>query len=266
MKIERIIIDKARENVYLDAYISDKIEGFNRKAILVIPGGGYSNVCSDREGEPIALAFIPYGYQAFVLHYTVDRKHPFPTQLIEVAKAIKHIRDHSEEYGIKQTQVFVIGFSAGGHLAACSGILWKFPEIYEQVPMPIGYNKPTGIILMYPVISHKYHKGSFLNLLCNLTPSDEELESVSIERYVGGESSPAFIFHTANDEIVNVQNSLCLANAYTTAHVPFELHIYPDAPHGIALANRITECGNGKWNDAAMSKWVKMVAYWADHL
>ena len=100
MRVEKIILNKYKSDFYLDAYISDKIDGLERKAILVIPGGGYSGVCSDREGEPIAQAFIPYGYNAFVLHYTVNKKHPFPTQLIEVAEAIKHIKDNAEKYGI----------------------------------------------------------------------------------------------------------------------------------------------------------------------
>ena len=81
MKFERIELNENNADAYIEAYISDPIVGFERMAILVIPGGGYSGVCSDREGEPIAQAFIPYGYNAFVLHYTVDKKHPFPLSL-----------------------------------------------------------------------------------------------------------------------------------------------------------------------------------------
>ena len=266
MKIERVKLCETSADVYIDVYSSDKIDGFERKAILVIPGGGYSCVCSDREGEPIAQAFIPYGYNAFVLHYTVDKKHPFPTQLIEVAEAIKHIKDNCEKYGISKDKIFVVGFSAGGHLAGCSGILWKHPEIYQKVSMPYGYNKPTGVMLMYPVISPEYHGFSFNNLLCKEQPTAEELNSVSLEKHVDFDSAPAFIFHTSNDEIVNVKNSLCLANAYSDAGVKYELHIYPDAPHGIALANRITDLGNSRWNNPAMAEWVRMAAYWAENI
>ena len=263
MTVERITL---HENVYLDAYISDKLAGLERKAILVIPGGGYSCICADREGEPIAQAFIPYGYNAFVLHYTVDGKHPFPTQLIEVAEAIKHIKDNAENYGISKDKVFVVGFSAGGHLAGCAGVLWKHPEIYKSIDMPYAYNKPTGVILMYPVVSPKYHGFSFNHLLCKDDPTAEELNTVSLERFVDSESAPAFIFHTATDEVVNVKNSLCLANAYSDAGVKYEMHIYPDAPHGIALANKITACGKGYWNDPAMAEWVRMAAYWAENV
>lgn len=266
MKIKRIMLSKNSTDVYIDAYISDKIEGFERKAILVIPGGGYSGVCSDREGEPIAQAFIPYGYNAFVLHYTVNKKHPFPTQLIEVAEAIKHIKDNAEKYGISKDKIFVVGFSAGGHLAGCSGILWKHPEIYERISMPFGYNKPAGIMLMYPVISTDYHGFSFNNLLCKEQPTDKDLYSVSLEKHVDSDSAPAFVLHTANDQIVDIKNSLCLANAYTDAKVEYELHVYPNGPHGMALANHITDLGNKQWNNPAIAEWVRMAAYWAENV
>ena len=82
MRVEKIKLDNEDDSVYLEAYVADKIQGFTRKAILILPGGGYSQICADREGEPIAHAFIPLGYNAFVLHYSVDGAHPFPKQLM----------------------------------------------------------------------------------------------------------------------------------------------------------------------------------------
>ena len=83
MQYEKIYLKEGRPDVYLETYISDSLPNVTRKAILVIPGGGYGGVCADREGEPIALAFMPYGYNGFVLHYTVGRKEPYPAQLRE---------------------------------------------------------------------------------------------------------------------------------------------------------------------------------------
>lgn len=266
MRVEKIKLDNEDDSVYLEAYVADKIQGFTRKAILILPGGGYSQICADREGEPIAHAFMPLGYNAFVLHYSVDGAHPFPKQLMQVAKAIKHIKDNCEEYGIFADKIFAVGFSAGGHLAASAGILWNLPEIYDNLSMPYGYNKPTGIMLIYPVISAKYHAVSFKNLLCKDEPTQEQLETVSLERYVNKDSTPAFIFHTTTDKVVSVRNSLSIADAYTNAGIQYELHIYPDAPHGVALANEITECGKEKWNNAAMAEWVRMAAFWADNI
>jgi len=250
------------EKAYMDAYIADKVADFTRKAILVIPGGAYQGVAAEREGEPIAQAFMPYGYNAFVLHYSV-KVNPFPQQLIEASIAMKHIRDNSEEYGIDPKQVFVAGFSAGGHLAASLGVLWNKPEIYDAVDMPFGYNKPNGMMLIYPVISAEYHKLSFKGLLLG-DVTDEKLAECSIEKHVDENSSPAFIMHSSNDGLVDVRNSLCLADALANKGIKFEMHIYPDAPHGVALGNEITRCGNEKWCDSSIAKWVESAVEWAE--
>lgn len=253
------------EKITLNSYIADRYKDSRRKALLVIPGGGYGQVCSDREGEPIALAFLPYGYNAFVLNYSVGRVRSFPAQLIEVAMAIKHIKDNAEEYGIDPEELFVVGFSAGGHLTACSGILWNHPAVYEAVDMPYGYNKPKGIMPIYPVING--HEGSFKNLWCtdNLTP--EQRAQTDLNLHVDKDSAPAFILHTFTDQVVPVQNSLDLANAYAKAGVPCEMHIYPKGPHGMALANKVTAMGGSKeYIDPEIAKWVDMAAAWADNL
>lgn len=270
MNIKRIYLEENNEAVYLDAYLADPIADFTRKAILVIPGGGYRCVCADREGEPIAQAFIPYGYQAFVLHYSVTDTDPgraFPTQLIQASAAMKHIRDHAEEYGIDSEKVFVTGFSAGGHLTVSLGVLWHLPEVYEALDMPYGYNKPTGIMPIYPVVSADEtfaHIGSFQNLFDCEQVTEEMKQKASLELHVDEKSAPAFIMHTSNDQAVNVKNSLVLAEAYAKAGHTFELHIYPDAPHGIALGNQITRCGNEKWENKEIAKWVEQAVNWAE--
>ena len=270
MIFKRIQLSDSAPEAYLDIYVADPTKNFTRKAILVIPGGGYSCVCSDREGEPIAMAFMPYGYNAFVLHYSVAKDgRRFPAQLIEASLAMKHIRDNADEYGIDKDKVFVTGFSAGGHLCASLGTMWHKNEIYEAVDMPYGYNKPTGMMPIYPVISGLdggRHFGSFKNLLLNAEPSEEELIECSIEKNVDERSVPAFIVHTSNDEVVNVNNSLLLAQAYAKCGKKFELHIYPDAPHGAALGNKITSHGHGHWENAEIAKWVAQAAAWAESI
>lgn len=262
MIYEKIPIDG---DAYIEAYVADRVGNFLRNALLVIPGGGYSNVCSDREGEPIAQAFMPYGYNAFVLHYSVQQK-PFPIQLIQASKAVKHIRDNAERYGIDPEKVFAVGFSAGGHLAATLGTMWHMDEIYRETDMPYGYNKPTGVMLIYPVISSKYHEVSFKNLLMCDDGFSEKAFKCSIENNVSEKSSPAYIVHSSNDEVVDVRNSLVLANAFAEKGIKFEMHIYPDAPHGAALGNKITECGVKKWCNSSIAEWVKNAVAWAEGL
>lgn len=269
MIVKKIFLDENDKDVYIDCYIADKIRYFERKAILIIPGGGYRGVCSDREGEPIAHAFMVQGYNAFVLHYSVARKKVFPAQLIQASKAMKHIKDNAEEYGINKDEVFAVGFSAGGHLTACLGTLWNKKEVYEALDMPYGYNKPKGIMLIYPVISSDkdiWHEGSFANLLGKDNPSEEELLMCSVEKYVTKDSSPAFMAHTSDDAAVNVRNSLVMADAYAKEGLKFELHIYPTGCHGLALGNEITKCNNDAHVNEMFAKWVENAAFWAKNL
>lgn len=259
----------AKNDVYLTAYVPDKLPHCSRPAILVIPGGGYGFVCSDREGEPIALSFIAQGFAAFVLHYSVARTRTYPAQLCEASLAMAHIRTHAGEYGIDPDKIFVTGFSAGGHLAGALGILWHRKEVTEGAGIEYGMNRPAGMMLAYPVISSDPafgHMGSFYNLLGTDTPGEEELLSVSLEKQVDDKSVPLFIMHTSNDAVVPVKNALVLAEAYAAAGRMFEMHIYPDAPHGAALGNRITWNGNEKHNNPAIAKWVENAAYWTKSL
>ena len=266
---KRIYLADNNPNVYIDTYISDPIEGLTRDALLVIPGGGYGAVCSQREGEPIAMAFIPFGYNAFVLHYSVSSDigyAGYPTQLIEASAAIAHIREHANEYNINPDRIFACGFSAGGHLCASLGTMWHRTEVNESLNIPFGYNKPTGVMLIYPVISTRHHGFSFNHLLGTENPTDKMLQYVSVENYVDERSAPAFIVHTSNDQTVDVRNSLAVANAYVDFKLQFELHIYPDAPHGVALGNKITACSNSRWENESISKWVENAVLWANSI
>jgi len=266
MIVKRIELD---DSAYIDAYIADVIDTYERKAILVIPGGGYAGLSSEREGEPIAHSFVAKGFNAFVLHYSVNRKKKFPAQLIEASLAIKHIRDNCEEYGINKEEVYAAGFSAGGHLCGSLGILWDYKEIYEKIDMPIGYNKPKGIILMYPVVTsdEKYgHMASFNNLFCSDNLTQRDMQPASLELHVTKESSPAFIFHAADDTCVPVENSLILAGAYSKNNVPFELHIYPEGGHGFALGNDITMVYSPDLGRRGLSSWVDSAVSWMESL
>ena len=266
MLFEKISLSEQDSSVYLETYVADPIDPRRRKALLVLPGGGYGGICSNREGEPVAMAFLPHGFNAFVLHYTVARRGKYPIQLREVAIAIKHIKDNADRYHIDPDAVFAVGFSAGGHLAASAGVFWNRFEVTEGLDMPVGYNKPRGVMPIYPVVTPQSHKRSFQNLLCSDTPPQDEMDYVSVDRYVSADSAPAFIVHSADDGAVDARGSLALALAYANARVEYELHIFPHAPHGVALGNAITDCGNPAWNDPMIAKWVEMAAYWADKL
>ena len=270
MIFKRVMLEGEDATAYLDVYVADPTEKFVRNAILVIPGGGYSNVCSEREGEPIAMAFMPHGYNAFVLHYSVagNSKAVFPRQLIQASKAIKHIKEHAEEYHIDAEKVFAVGFSAGGHLCGSLATMWHRQDVCDAVNIPYGYNKPAGVILVYPVVTGTLptHGASFRNLVGAEEPTAEQIAECSLELHVDERSCPAFIVHTANDQLVPVRNSLVLAEAYAAAGQMFELHVYPDGPHGMALSNPITSHESRALEDPCFAKWVEQAAAWAKRI
>lgn len=265
MIYEKIFINEADDRVYLETYVPDNIYGRKMDALLVIPGGGYGSVCAEREGEPIAMEFAAKGYAAFVLHYSVGENAVFPRPLIEASLAVKYIKDNAEKYFINPERIFAVGFSAGGHLAASLGILWDMSEIYNATGMPFGYNKIKGVLPIYPVISgivKGTHMGSFYNLLGTTEPTKELLEKYSLERKVNEKTLPMFIVHTAADQSVSVRNSLVLAQALSEADIPYELHIYPEAPHGMALCNEITSMGRAAMDIPHNAKWVQEADEW----
>ncbi|MBQ4605807.1 MAG: prolyl oligopeptidase family serine peptidase, partial [Clostridia bacterium] len=133
--------------------------------------------------------------------------------------------------------------------------------------MEYGKNRPNGMMLVYPVVTamaEYTHLGSFRNLWGTDDLTEEMRREVSLEANVNEKSVPLFLVHTSNDQVVDIRHALTLANAYKENGLMFEMHIYPDAPHGIALGNDITRCGNEKWSDPAMGQWIGHAVYWAE--
>ena len=254
-------VDLNYKGATLNCYVPDTIP-YVRKAILVMPGGGYSIVCSEREGEPIAHSFIPHGFAAFVLNYSVNRTASYPTQLIQASLAMKYIRDNAKELNINPEEVYTVGFSAGGHLAGCLATMWHKKEIYNAVNMPYGYNKPTGAMLIYPVIND--HFGSFANLYCRDNITKEEIEALSIDKNVDEKTCPIFLAHTATDNCVPIANTIDMAYALSKNNIFFETHIFPYGSHGLATGDPVTiwykEIKYG--ND--FSSWVDLAVKWVD--
>ncbi len=267
MRYETFTLSEQYPGATLTTYVSDdppELKMPIRPAMVVCPGGGYS-MLSERESEPIVKAFLAHGFNVFLLRYTVKEGAANYAPLIQAALAIKHVRENAVAYNIDPARVFIVGFSAGGHLAASTGILWNIPEVRAAMgDAPEGINKPTGTILSYPVITgYEFaHRGSIDNLCGKKGNTEEEIRPFSLEYHVDATTSPAFIWHTFNDKVVPIQNALLLANAMTAAGVPFELHIFPDGPHGLSLCNEETWCHNPDLLKPAYAGWVDMAVAW----
>lgn len=206
-----------------------------KSAVLVLPGGGYAGRAA-HEGAPVAQMFNKAGFHAFVLNYRVIPNH-HPAPLMDAIRAMRIIRYHAREWKVRPDKIAAIGFSAGGHLTGSLGIFYKKEEPDDIDPIKHFSSRPDAIILCYPVISSgEYrHTGSFNNLL-GTDASQEERDALSLELHVHVGMPPAFIWHTANDPAVPVENSLLFAMALHKKHIPFEMHIYPDGRHGLGLA------------------------------
>lgn len=219
----------------LKTYLLDMIPEKDclRPAVIICPGGGYAN-CSYREGERIALCYNSAGFHSFVLNYSVA-PHRHPSQITDIANAIKYVRSHANEWGVEPNNIAVIGFSAGGHLAASISTLWNNDTIFSSKEIASELHKPNACILGYPVITSgtKTHQRSYTNLLGeDATP--EMIDFFSLEKRVSNETPPTFIWHTYEDAVVPVENSLLYASALAKYKIPCEMHIYPIGPHGLS--------------------------------
>ncbi|TQS93205.1 alpha/beta hydrolase [Arthrobacter sp. TS-15] len=205
--------------------------GLAAPAVLVLPGGGYAKT-ADHEAEPVAEWLASLGIHAFVLRYPVaPHRHPVP--LAAAKQAMIWIRNGGHGLKVDPSRVGVLGFSAGGHLAAALSV---------QVPagdpaLDIRESVPDLSILCYPVISFvdSVHQGSVDNL-AGEGAGPEILRQLSAELHVTPATPPAFLWHTADDESVPVSHSLAYAGALNRAGVATELHVFPNGIHGIGLA------------------------------
>ena len=236
-------------------------DNWKRPCLVICPGGGYG-MCSQREAEPIAFHFLPEGYNVFIIRYSVA-PHRFPNQLREVAAVMELIYENADLWHCDTNRIAIMGFSAGGHLAAHYSTCYNIPEVRQVFPE----SKPVqASVLCYPVISSNHktaHMGSFKNLLGLDDPTDEQTKPYSCELRVTEHTPPAFLWHTAADNVVPVANSLCYARALADHNIPFALHIYPAGWHGLATVDPQTNgelpaeflCA-GQWLEEAR-KWLR---------
>ncbi len=217
-------------------YLLDPWRDCVRPMVVVVPGGGYGEVCSDREGERIALQYNAAGFHAAVVQYAV-RPHSHPEPIRNLARAIEIVRENAEQWQVNPDWIAVCGFSAGGHLCASISTLWNDPEIFSPEEIASKKHRPNASVLSYPVITAlgKSHLGSFQNLAGARELDPAFVQKMSLENAVNDGTCPSFIWHTFRDNVVPVQNSLFYASALEKQGIPFELHIYPNGVHGLSL-------------------------------
>lgn len=237
-----------------------------RPVILMCPGGGYE-MTSDREAEPMAMQFLAMGYHVAILRYSVSPVR-YPAALLQVAESVLYLKEHADEYHIDPEKIVLQGCSAGGHLAANYGIAWNRPFLTKLMGVE---NDPerlrvAGLLLCYPVITsgEKAHEESFRNLLGE--QYEEKKEELSLENQVTPDTPPTFLWHTATDETVPVENTLYFFQACLQQGVSAELHIYPVGGHGLSLANEETCRANGIGVQKECQSWIGLAQTWLEEI
>lgn len=296
MKSEIIKLYEGRNDVSLTTYVlqdsPEMLNGKTRPGILICPGGAYMS-CTDREGEPIALKFASMGYHAFVLRYSTygegksglpDLSKPlplkahcqYPNPMREIGKSMLILHEHAADWHLDTKRIAVCGFSAGAHNVAMYATNWHTDTISEYFREDKDKFRPAAAILGYMLSDYVYMKeasaagnpmdavffaASNTAFLGTPNPSDELLRKASPARNVTEHMPATFLWATATDEQVPVQHSIRMAHALADHKIPFEMHIFEEGPHALALADQASaEAKSQIYPDAA--KWADLAGCW----
>ena len=222
--------------------------------VVVCPGGGYGHLAMDHEGRQIADWLNSMGVAAFILKYRLGPRYHHPAPLLDAQRALRYVRVHAKELGIEADRIGIWGFSAGGHLASTAGTHFDAGDASARDPIDRVSSRPDFMILAYPVITLTMpyvHRGSRDNLL-GANPEPALIERLSNEKQVTKQTPPTFLFHTSDDGVVPVENSVEFYLALRKAGVPAELHVYEHGRHGVGLAT----------SDPVLSTWAGRLSDW----
>jgi acetyl esterase/lipase len=267
---------------YLIDNSSEIEEGRKHPAVIICGGGAYMGI-SDREKEPVALSFLAKGYQAFVLEYTTKATgEPFyPTPMLDIAKMILTIREHADEWNVNPVKICAIGFSAGGHVVSCLSTQWHKAYLHEKLHADSDKMKPNAVILCYPFADYLMQR-EYLNkdkakdkqpvsmpvpksavtymfeqISVGENPTEQMLKDASPYYHITENTSPTFIWQTAADELVYMEQNLMYAMKLKEYNVPFELHMFQGGVHGMSLAT-IQSGGGDDFIDKDVSGWFDL--------
>jgi acetyl esterase/lipase len=223
-------------------------------AVIVAPGGGYVFLAANHEGRQVANWFNSLGVAAFVLTYRLGPRYHHPIELGDAQRAIRLVRSRAKEFNIRPDRIGIMGFSAGGHLAATAATHFDNGDPAAADPIDRVSSRPDFAILCYAVISLSApyaHAGSG-NALLGDHPDPRLREELSNELHVTAQTPPAFLFSTSEDQAVPSENSVAFYLALKKAGVPAELHIFEKGAHGVGL----------DLADPVLSEWPKLLANW----
>ena len=227
-----------------------------RTGIIVAPGGGYEHLAMGYEGYDIARWLNAHGIAAFVLKYRIGPVYHHPIELGDAKRAIRTVRAHATEYGLASDHIGMMGFSAGGHLAATAATLFDPGDAKAADPIDRQGSRPDFLVLGYPVITMEdpeVHQGSRKFLLGD-HPTAEEERLLSANLQVTGVTPPTFLVATTDDKVVPVLNSVMFYSALVRVGVPAEMHLFAHGNHGFGLAK----------NNPEVRVWPELMLHWLE--
>lgn len=285
------------------AFLGETGVDFEAKpAVVICPGGSYMYV-SKREAEPLAYDFLAQGYQVFILKYstigtkieleggTVTRDEmyksaakikpdkflgsEFPNPLIELALTLSHIRENVHEYNVDSDNIGVVGFSAGGHLAASLGVHWHSEWLSTLTKIEPRWYRPNFQVLGYPILDYDLNRiiaeergvgdPKYMSMASRMVFGDKIEEDIlnkaTIKNHVSDKTPPTFIWHTGSDKLVFIKNSIDMVDSLERHNIPWELHTFYKGDHGLSVATEIT----GKVN-THVQKWRPLMFGWLNDL
>jgi acetyl esterase/lipase len=235
-------------------FVRSRAAGTVDTAVIVAPGGSYSHLAANHEGRQVANWLNALGITAFVLKYRVGPRYHHPIELGDAQRAIRLVRARAAEFFVSPERIGMMGFSAGGHLAATAATHFDSGNPAAADAIDRVSSRPDFIILGYPVISMKapYVHTTSRSMLLGDNPDPKLLDSLSAELTVTAQTPPAFLFSTSEDATVPVENSVLFYQALHKAGVPAELHLFEKGPHGVGLDLK----------DPVLGEWPTLLANW----
>ncbi len=229
----------------------------NGSAVVILPGGAYMNLAANHEGRQVADWFTARGFRAFILSYRLaSHGYILPVPLLDARRAVQLVRARARDYQIDPARIVIVGFSAGGHLAALAATQFVPGKADAEDPIERVSSRPDYVVLGYPWIGAlSTYDPRYLNFCKTMNIMDRCAElrtAFSPDLFVTKETPPAFMYHTFTDKTVPVEQALRFYEALVKAGVPAEMHIFASGPHGTGL-------GKG---DAALDQWPNLLETW----
>lgn len=286
MIIEVFQLQEGVADATLTAYIQDSTIEYSmncsRPAVILCPGGAFLGI-TEKEAEPVALRFLSEGYHAFVLRYSIGADMArFPAPFIDAAKAVMLVRENAGRWGINPDKISLCGFSAGGYVAMVLAATWQEDYLSNALKADNHLFKPNALLLGYPLLDlHQFminhmEKSQEMKTLLEMiftavygtaNPSKQLMEEWTYKNRLTSHMPPTYLWTTAEDSLVGVEESLEFIKVLAAHQIPYEFHIFEKGAHGLSLADRTVGYSDAQIKEQGNTHaWAELAFHWLSRL